>query len=97
MVEEKILISTPPLVGEDLHLAVAGEAGGVHPAADFADVDAALTHEAAVVEKIGRRRFQIADMEGVEATGAASEVDLLFQLGVPPDVIDIDGDTEHFR
>ena len=44
-VEKETLISRPPLIGEDLDFAMAGEAGGVHPVADFADVDAAFAHE----------------------------------------------------
>jgi hypothetical protein len=45
VVEKSKLVCRPPFVGEDLDLAVAGEAGGVHPVADFANIDAAFTYE----------------------------------------------------
>ena len=94
LIEELALIAAPPLVGENFDLAVAGEAGGIDPVADFAEVDAAFAHQAAVVEEIGGRRFPIADMEGVQAAGLASEINLRLQLRVPPDVIHIHGDAD---
>ncbi len=93
LIEELALIAAPPFVGEDFDLAMASEAGGVHPIADFADVDAAFAHQATVVEEIGGGRFPIADMEGVQATCLACEINLRLQLRVPPDVIDIHRDT----
>ena len=69
-----MLVFCPPFVGEDFDFAVAGEAGGIDPIADLADVDAAFAHEAAVVEEIGGGRFPIADVEGVKAAGLAREV-----------------------
>ena len=60
LVEKVVLIDAPPLVREDFDLTVAGETSGIHPVADFADVDATFAHETAVIEEIGGGCFPIA-------------------------------------
>ncbi len=83
----------PVLAREDLDLAVAGEARRLHPGADARDLDHAVAHHAAVVEQVARRHQPVADVEG-EQPRAAGARDLRLELGIPPDVIDVDGDAE---
>ena len=72
---------------------MADEAGGVHPVADFTEVDATFAHEASVVEEIGGGRPPITDMKGMQTTGLAREINLRLQLRVPPDVVNINRDA----
>ena len=70
------------------------EARGIHPVADFSDVDAAFAHEAAIIQEIGGGRPPIADVEGMQAPRLTREINLRLQLGVPPHMVHIHRDAD---
>src|SRR5690606_16009902 len=79
---------SPPVLGEDLDLAGARIAGGFHFAAYGLELDDAVTHHAAIIHEVARRRQPVAHMVGQQAIGARAP-DLAEELGVPPHVIDV--------
>ena len=68
-------------------------ARGLHPAANAPDVDHAVAHHAAIVEEIGGRREPVADVEA-EQPARRNPGKRALELGVPPDVIDVDRDAQ---
>src|SRR5688572_11932520 len=78
------LVAGPALAGEDLDLVPAGEARGLDQAADAAQVDAALAHQAAVVEQVAGLDPPVAEVEAEEQAERAAARDLRLELGIPP-------------
>ena len=60
--------------------------------ADALDVDAAFSHEAAVVEEVVGGGEPVADVETADLVSGA--LDLLFEIRIPPDVINVGGDAD---
>jgi len=93
-VQHLAAIALPPVgAREDLDLRVTLETGVFDPAAQLWQVDHAVTHHAAVFQQVGGRRQPVADVQGQQPF-AAGTCDLCLQLGVPPDVIGIDGHAQ---
>lgn len=92
-VEVGALVGGPVFFGEDFDFVESGEAGFFDHAADGADVDAAVAHEGAVREEVSGYDAPVADVEAGEITAFAEFFDFLFEVGVPPDVVDIDGNA----
>ena len=92
--QDLVGVALPPVVaGEDLDLDQAVVAGRLDQAADVGDVDHAVAHHAAIEQQILGRHQPVADMEA-ENAGGARALDLALELGVPPDVVDVDRDPE---
>ena len=89
-------VALPPVVrGEDLHFVRAAIAGSLHPGANQRHVDHAVAHHAAIEQQIGRRHQPVADVERQQAVRvAARALDFAFEVRVPPDVVDVDGDAD---
>src|ERR1022692_4002950 len=66
----------------------------IGPPADPADRDAALPHEAAVLEKVDGGRAPVGDVEGEQPAVAAAGPDLVLEAVVPPRVVHVDGDAD---
>jgi hypothetical protein len=61
---------------------------------DARDIDDAVAHHSAVVHRVGGRHQPVADVKGQQPARARA-LDLGHQFEIPPDVIDVDGNTEH--
>src|SRR5258708_23273883 len=92
-----VLVHGPEARGEDLDFVEALEAGGPDPAADLAERDAALAHEAAVVEEVDSRRAPVTDMIGQKGLEPAAAGDLRLERRIPPDVIHVNRDANERR
>src|SRR5262245_2546005 len=84
---------TPPVIGENLDFRRPGVARRLDPAADFLQLDDAITHHAAIVEEIAGRQQPVTDVVGQQPL-AARPRDLALELGIPPGVIDVDRDAD---
>jgi hypothetical protein len=85
--------TVPPRVGKDLDLGIAGKALRLDGTAQGLDIDDAVTHHAAIVEDVPGRHQPVADMK-CEQPLLAGARDLRMHLDVPPDMIDVERDTE---
>src|SRR5262245_10431096 len=63
-IENLLRRQPPPVFGENLNFRRPGVARRLDPAADLLQLDDAITHHAAIVEKIARRQQPITDMVG---------------------------------
>lgn len=88
------MVGGPAFGGEDFDFVVAGEARGFDAVADVFEGDAAFAHEAAVVEEVAGVGAPVADVEGEEGFLLGGELDFFFEVGVPPGVVDVEGDAE---
>ena len=70
-----VLVHRPEAGAEDFDFVEALEAGGFDPGADLAERDAALAHEAAVVEEVDGGRAPVADVVGEEGVEVAAAGD----------------------
>src|SRR5690606_9689404 len=83
----------PPVVPrENLDLLRAVIAGGLDHGANGFEVDDAVAHHAAVEEEVGGGHQPVADVVGEDAAHVSGAGDGGGEIGVPPDVIDVDGD-----
>src|ERR1019366_7570790 len=76
-----------------LDFGVAGEPQRLDGGTQAPDVDHAVAHHAAVVEKVRGRHQPVADVERQQAVFSRA-FDLRQQIRVPPDVIDVERDAE---
>jgi hypothetical protein len=83
----------PPVLGKNLDLAVTLKPFRLHRTAHRSDVDHAVAHHAAVVENVLGRHQPVADMKRQQAALSGAR-NLPQQLYVPPDVIDVECNTE---
>ena len=88
------MVGSPAFGGEDFYFVVAGEAGGFDAVADVFEGDAAFAHEATVVEEVAGVGAPVGDVEGEEGFLLGGELDFFFEVGVPPGVVDVEGDAE---
>ena len=86
--------------GAALALLMLGEAellaGRLDEAAQPRQIDDAIAHHAAIIERVCGRHQPVANVEGVQ-TAFPGPLDLRHQLEVPPHVIDVERDTERDR
>ena len=94
MIEKESLVLAPPFIRKNFNFAVSFKPSLIHPFADLSNFNAAFTHETAVVEKIDRRGFPIADVKCIETFCLPRALDLLLQYGIPPDVKKINSNPE---
>ena len=83
----------PPVVGENLDFGVTGKALRLDRAAHRSDIDHAVAHHAAVVENVSGRHQPVADVKRQQAIFSSAD-NLRQQLGIPPDVIDVERDAQ---
>src|SRR5688572_21497437 len=95
--EEDVLVTRPIRVRKDLDLVEPVKPGGFDPPANLLQRDAAFAHQSAVEEEIGGGRFPIADVIREKLFCAAAARDLLLERGIPPEVIDVDGNAHPRR
>jgi hypothetical protein len=86
----------PPIIREDLDLGIAGITLRLDRAPQRSDVDDSVAHHTAVVEDVLGRHQPVADVEGQDAVAARAR-DLVHHLRIPPDVIDVERDTDAAR
>ena len=90
--EIPVLVEGPVTIRKDFNFDGAVKAGGFHKLADSAVIDAAFAHEPAVIEKVIGWGDPVADMEAYDSL--AGSLNFLCELRIPPDVIDIRGDSD---
>ncbi len=93
--QDFIRVFFPPVFGgKDFDFALAFESGDFDPVSDFANINDAIAHHAAVEQHICCRNQPVADVKGQDLVVSSSARYLVLKVRVPPDVLYINGDTD---
>src|SRR5258708_34531048 len=90
-VQDLVTGQVPEILVENLHLDGAGVASGLNGSAQATQFDGPIAHHTAREQQIGGRNQPVADVKAQDVAGGRG--DLRVDLGVPPDVIDIEDHT----
>src|SRR5688572_12361490 len=84
-----VLIHRPVPVREYLDFIEPVKACLLHPSADPRHIYTTFPHQSAVIEKIYEWKFPVANVKGKQVGIFTAPVDLVFQVGIPPQMVHI--------
>ena len=80
--------------GKDFDFVPAVEPGGADHCGDAGQIDAAIAHQCAIVQHVASRDSPIAQVVAEQSFLLAQQFDFLLQIGIPPNVIDVDRNAD---
>src|SRR3977135_1356219 len=87
------LVLFPKFIGKYFYFIKSFEPRCFHPGSYFFDRDATFSHETAVPQKISCGHIPIANVKCEQVPMVSASLYFLFQIRVPPKVININGNT----